>query len=599
MPRPRLFTTLALAAVLAITGCAPPAIEDGEPQADARSQARDWAERKLKSLSLDEKVGQMFTHYAYGQTSGTTEAADVKRNQALHGVDNADELIAKYKLGGVIYFNWSNNLADPGKIAGLSNGMQKTALAQDAGIPLLVATDQETGTVVRLGPPATEWPGNMALGAGRDRGDARDAAAIAGVELRAVGINQNFAPSGDVNVNPENPVIGTRSYSSDPKMVAKFTAEQVKGYQGKRGTAATVKHFPGHGDTHEDSHTDLPRIEHTKEQFDELDAPPFKAAIKAGVDTVMSAHIQFPALDETEKPATLSKPILTGILREELGFDGVITTDSLGMQGVRELYTDAEIPVMAVKAGVDQLLMPAKLDVAYKAVLEAVKSGEISEKRINQSVKRLLTLKYLRGVVKNPYVDPDKVDDLVGTKDHLAFAQEITDKTTTLVKNDDDALPLSTGTGKVLVAGDGANTTRILAEQIGKLGPGTEALNTGADPNAATIAGAVDKAKQSDVVVVATNTVRAHPAQAELVRALRDSGVKVVVVGVKEPYDINRFPEVDSYVASYGYNTPVLTATAKVLFGELDPSGKLPVKIPEATDPDSTLYEFGHGLSYE
>lgn len=175
MPRPRLFTTLALTAVLALTGCAPTASDDdGDTKVDASAKARDWAERQLKSLSLEEKVGQMFTHYAYGQTADTTESADVKRNQKLHGVDNAKQLIEKYHLGGIIYFGWSNNLANPGQVAGLSNGMQKTAMSQGGEIPLLVSTDQETGTVVRLGPPATEWPGNMALGAGRDRGDARD-----------------------------------------------------------------------------------------------------------------------------------------------------------------------------------------------------------------------------------------------------------------------------------------------------------------------------------------------------------------------------------------------------------------------------------------
>ncbi|MGH8881727.1 MAG: glycoside hydrolase family 3 N-terminal domain-containing protein, partial [Stackebrandtia sp.] len=342
---------------MALAGCAATGKTDEAKTPDKTDEAREWAEKKLASMSLTDKVGQMFVHLAYGKTADTDDAADVKKNRELHGVDNANELVDKYRLGGVIYFNWSNNLEDPKQIAELSNGMQKTALAQKSEVPLLVSTDQETGAVVRLGPPATEFPGNMALGAGRDRGDARTAASIAGQELRAVGINQNFAPSGDVNVNPENPVIGVRSYSSDPKLVAKFTSSQVKGFQGKDGVSATAKHFPGHGDTNVDSHTDLPRIEHTREQWEELDAPPFKAAIKSGVDSIMSAHIQFPALDESEDPATLSKPILTGMLREELGFDGVITTDSLSMQGVRELYPDDEVPVRAIKAGVAEMLV--------------------------------------------------------------------------------------------------------------------------------------------------------------------------------------------------------------------------------------------------
>ncbi|GAB4000749.1 hypothetical protein GCM10029992_33780 [Glycomyces albus] len=365
-------------------------------------------------MSLEERVGQLFVTYAYGETSDTTDPDDVSRNQGLHGVDNGDELLEQYHLGGVIYFAWSDNVNDPEQITGLSNGLQETA-TEDGGTPLLISTDQEHGLVTRIGAPATQLPGAMALGATHDPGAAYDAAVISGDELRAMGINQNFAPVADVNVNPDNPVIGVRSFSSDPGLASDMVSSQVEGYQSDEDLASTVKHFPGHGDTDTDSHVGLPLITHTYEEWQQLDAPPFRAAIESGVDTIMSAHIQFPALDDSLKPATLSEPILTGLLRDELGYDGVVVTDSLGMEGVRTEYGDDRVPVMALQAGADLLLMPPDLDLAYNAVLEAVETGEISKRRLNESVTRVLELKYDLGLFGDPYADPDRLWDTVGT----------------------------------------------------------------------------------------------------------------------------------------------------------------------------------------
>ena len=418
----------------------------GAPAASASSS--DRIDQIIKRMTLEEKVGQLFVTYAYGRTADTTDPADVAHNQQELGVANGKALIEKYHLGGVIYFAWSNNVANPEQIAGLSNGLQRVATSQPSGIPLLISTDQEHGVVTRVGPPATQLPGNMALGAGRSVPNAYDAAQISGKELRAIGINQDFAPVADVNVNAQNPVIGVRSFGSDPSLVSDMVSASVDGYQ-SANVAATAKHFPGHGDTATDSHYGVPIINHSRAEWDRIDAPPFRAAISRGIDTIMTAHIVVPALDPSGTPATLSKPIITDILRGEMGYDGVVITDALTMQGVRDGFGDDRIPVLALKAGVDQLLMPApgKLDIAYNAVLSAVRSGELTEDRIDQSVHRVLQLKMSRGLFqpKNVMVDESKVGSRVGTAAHQARAQAITDATVTLVKDDANALPLAKG----------------------------------------------------------------------------------------------------------------------------------------------------------
>ena len=566
------------------------------PPIDPRDRSRRWARRTLARMSLEEKVGQLFVTYAYGQTADTTDPADVSRNQDWIGVDNATALLKKYHLGGIIYFAWSDNLADPPAIAALSNQLQKVACEHGAKVPLLISTDQEHGVVVRVGPPATQFPGNMALGASGNADDARTAGAIAGFELRAMGINQDFAPDADVNVNPANPVIGVRSYSGDPQLAATLTAAQVTGYQQTGGVAAAAKHFPGHGDTATDSHTDLPVIEHSRQEWETLDRPPFEAAIAAEIDVIMTAHIQFPALDDTGDPATLSQPIQTGLLREELGFDGVVITDSLSMEGVRKLYDDEVIPVRALTAGVDMLLMPFDLDLAYRSVLAAVDSGELPLERLNEAVTRILTVKHFRGIVDDPYCDPDRLDELVGTEENLAEAALITEATTTLVKNDDSVLPLGAGVSTVFVTG--AQDPQLVADSITAHGPATTVLTTGLDPDTATITEAVDRAATADVVVVLTREVPRHPAQTALVEALRAGASPVVVVSIKEPYDLTEFPEAETYLATYSYTAGALTAVGKVLCGAVQPSGRLPVMIPRPDDPDTPLFDIGHGLDY-
>jgi beta-N-acetylhexosaminidase len=579
---------------LLLVACSVAVTSLGGPAAAASS---DRIDQIINRMTLPEKVGQLFVTYAYGQTADTTDPADVAHNEQELGVANGKELIEKYHVGGVIYFAWSNNVANPEQIAGLSNGLQRVATSQPSGIPLLISTDQEHGVVTRVGPPATQLPGNMALGAGRSVPNAYDAAQISGKELRAIGINQNFAPVSDVNVNAQNPVIGVRSFGSDPSLVSDLVSASVDGYQ-SANVAATAKHFPGHGDTATDSHYGVPIINHTRAQWDSIDAPPFRAAISRGIDTIMTAHIVVPALDPSGVPATLSKPIITDILRGEMGYDGVVITDALTMQGVRDGFGDDRIPVLALKAGVDQLLMPApgKLDLEYNAVLDAVRSGELTEDRIDRSVRRVLQLKMTHGLFKpkNVFVDESEVGSLVGTDAHERRAQEITDTTVTLVKDDANTLPLATGGQKVLVTG--ASVTSGLAERISARGSVATAYSTGTAPNDETIASAVAQAQASDQVVVATNKAWTSAGQQKLVEQLLATGKPVVVVAVRDPYDIAYFTGAPTYLATYSTTAISVESLTRVLFGEVQPAGLLPVSIPTASDPGTTLYPFGHGL---
>jgi beta-N-acetylhexosaminidase len=441
----------------------------------------------------------------------------------------------------------------------------------------------------------------MALGATRSAADAERAAEIIGTELDALGVNWNFAPVADVNVNAANPVIGVRSFSEDAELAADLTAAQVRGYTAA-GTAGAAKHFPGHGDTDVDSHFGLPEVDHTRAEWEAIDKPPFQAAIDAGVRAIMTAHIVVDSLDPSGAPATMSKPIMTGILRQEMGYDGVIITDALGMGGATETYPPNRVPVVALQAGVDMLLKPpdGQFQVMYDAVLGAVRDGEISKKRLRTSVTRILELKWDLGLVEDPYVDVEEVPEKVGTPEHLADAQAMTDRSTTLVKND-GVLPLDPDADQsVLVTGWGATTTQKVADQLAERGADTTVLETGTAPTEAQIAAAEAAAAEHDVTVVLTYRAwqDAHAQQRALVRRLTATGQPVVAVGVREAHDVAHFPEVPAYLATYSWTGVSVRSLAKVLYGEVDPTGTLPVTIPSAEDPDTALYPFGHGLGY-
>jgi beta-N-acetylhexosaminidase len=571
------------------------------------ARADDDRLRALVSrLTLEEKVGQLFVMRVYGNSATDPAQADIDANLKEIGVRTAAELIAKYRVGGIIYFTWAHNTENPRQIAALSNGIQRASLGLPRGLPVLIATDQEHGIVCRVGRPATLFPGAMAIGAGGSRGDARTLGRISGGELRAIGINQDYSPDADVNVNPANPVIGVRSFGADPDAVAALVAAEVQGYQRSR-VAATAKHFPGHGDTAVDSHYGFPVITHSREVWEKLDAVPFRAAIRAGIDCVMTAHIQFPALDDSGDPATLSHPILTGILRGELGYDGVVVTDSLGMEGVRTKYGDDRVPVLALKAGVDQLLNPPDLAVAWNAVLKAVQDGELTEARLDESILRVLRLKARLRLFDDPYAREADVDRRVGTKAHLEAADRIAERTTTLLVNEGGLLPLSPRTRKrVLVVGaDPASPsgttgppTGVLAAALTELGFTATALSTGTAPSAATVAKAVAAAGDADAVVVGTYNLTATGSQKTLAEQLVATGKPVVAVAVRNPYDVAQLPSVPAFLASYSWTDVELRAAARVIAGKVAPRGRLPVPVQRADDPAQVLYPIGYGLSY-
>lgn len=565
-------------------------------------------DKKLRSLisrmTLEEKVGQLFVMRVYGHSATAPDQADIDANLKEIGVRTAAELLARYRVGGIIYFTWAHNTRDPHQIADLSNGIQAASLELPRGLPVLISTDQEHGIVCRVGEPATLFPGAMAIGAGRSLKDARSLGRIAGQELKAIGIRQNYSPVADVNVNPANPVIGVRSFGSEPGAVAQLVAAEVAGYQRSRQVAATAKHFPGHGDTAVDSHYGFPVITHTRAEWEKLDAPPFRAAIAAGIDSIMTAHIMVPALDDSGDPATLSRPILDGILRGELGYDGVIVTDSLGMEGVRTKYGDDRVPVLALKAGVDQLLNPPNLAVAWNAVLKAVQDGELTEARLDESILWVLRLKAKLGLFKQPYVTQAGVTRTVGIPAHLAEADRIAERTTTLLVNKGGLLPLSprkllvVGADPASPSGTTGPPTGVLAAAFTELGFTATALSTGTAPSAATIAGAVAAAQGVDAVVVGTYNVSATSSQKALVEQLVATGRPVVAIAIRNPYDVAQLPSVPAVVASYSWTDVELRAAARVIAGKVTPRGRLPVPVQQADDPAEVLYPVGYGLSY-
>ncbi|MEU9231476.1 glycoside hydrolase family 3 protein [Streptomyces subrutilus] len=597
-------TLLAAAALAAVAGAGAPSAagtyrtpDDGRApgRAPGRAAPARSVRRLVEGMSLAEKVGQLFVSRAYGHSATEPDPADAAKNLELFGVRTAAELVARYHLGGVVYFAWAHNTRTPHQIAELSAGLQEAALASGPGIPLLLSTDQEHGAVARVGKPATLFPGAMALGA-RHRAtgstaDARRAARIAGDELAAMGIRQDYAPVADVNVNPANPVIGVRSFGADPGAVAELVAAQVRGYQAA-GVAATAKHFPGHGDTETDSHVGLPVMRHSRARWEELDEPPFRAAVEAGVDAVMTAHIVFPALDPSGDPATLSRPIVTGILRERLGFRGVVVTDALDMAGVRQKYGDDRVPVLALLAGCDQLLNPPDLGLAHRSVLAAVESGELTQERIDASVLRILELKARRGLFDGAGTSAGRVDETVGIPAHLAAAETIAEGTTTVLANPAGLLPLDasaaprllvTGADPVSPSGTTGPPTAVLARELTALGCRATAL-----PPARAAAAAPGHAA---VLVCTYNVPEGESPQRTLVADLVATGVPVVVVAIRNPYDPARLPACAAEVATYTWTDGEMRAAARVLTGAVRPTGRLPVPVPGR-------YPLGHGVAY-
>ncbi|WP_211565759.1 glycoside hydrolase family 3 protein [Micromonospora halophytica] len=550
----------------------------------------------MAEMTLAEKVGQMFVLQVNGDTATTTNPTDVAANQALYGSDvrNGAELLAKYHPGGIIYFNATNNLNNPQQVALLSNGLQRAALA-DHGVPVQISTDQEGGFVTRIPPPSAIAPGNMAIGATFDRDVSFSTAAATGRQLRAMGINMDHAPVVDVNTNPRNTADGTRAFSDRTATVSAFGAAAVLGYQGG-GVAATAKHFPGLGDAEANPDTGIAIVDETREEILRTHIPPFRAAIAAGVKSIMPTAVIVPALDPSGTPAILSRPIVTGLLRDTLRYDGVVVTDALRADALAGIPQD-EVILAAIRAGNDELLLPADPPAAIATVIDAVRTGTVSRHRIDQSVYRILRMKAELGLFDDPFTTSEAVDSTVGTPADQQIMADAARRSITLLRNQAGVLPLPANSRRhVLVTGWGASAVPSLATQLSAKGLVATPMWTGS-PDQQTIRQVVAAATASDVTVVLTNNAWGDVNQQNLVKALLATDTPVVTVAVGGPYDIAYLPSAPTFLAAYGYRDVSLAAVADTLVGA-EPTGRLPVTV---RTPDGTrvLYPYGSGIGYQ
>ncbi|MHB8926462.1 MAG: beta-N-acetylhexosaminidase [Bacillota bacterium] len=536
----------------------------------------------LDRLTIEEKVGQMFM---FG-FPGTAPSPEI------------EEFIGRRGLGGVIYF--ARNVADVAQVAALSEELQEAAGRGRQDLPLFIAADQEGGIVARFTGASgmARMPGNMALGATRDAVLTEAVAAAVGEQLSACGINVNLAPVLDVNVNPANPVIGVRSFGEAPALVADLGAAAVRGYQ-KAGVLATGKHFPGHGDTDVDSHRALPLVPHGRDRLEAVELLPFREAIKAGLAAIMTSHVFFPAIEpEPGLPATLSPRVLTGLLRGELGFDGLIMTDCLEMKAVTDNFPAGEAAVRAVEAGADLVLVshtPERQAESLEAVLAAVRRGDLGERRIDESVARILAYKARYGAGRRSA--PDLARRACGTVAQRGLALQAALRAVTIVRDRDGLVPLPglpssrpVSVGVVGVSpeplsgveeGAGAGGAEPpLAVALSRAGVKARGTRVNLRPTEAEVERAVSLAARADVAVVATVAAHRFSEQVALVKRLLAAGRPVIVVALREPYDLTRFPEAGTFIAAYDDSEPVIEAVARVLAGQDKAAGRLPVTIP-------------------
>ena len=628
---------LLMTVVLLFTGCA-----------FAEDNGDDTLEIMLSNMTLREKVAQMMiASFRVWQEMPETEdgeqpAEEPPKTNIMELNDEIREMIARDHFGGILLFG--ENFTDPEQTLRLVSDLQTTN-RNGGGVPQLIFVDQEGGNVNRI-PYSTIGVGNMALGASGNSVNARKMAAIHGEEIGLLGIQVDFAPVMDVNNNAANPVIGIRSFSDDPQIVAEYGCAYLSGLH-DAGIIAALKHFPGHGNTDTDSHTGFPQINSTYEELKENELIPFQAAIDAGADMVMTAHIQYPQIEQETYtsvssgeqvylPATMSRTILTDILRGDMGFEGVIVTDALDMAAIADNFSPEDTLKLTINAGVDLLILPAVKDTNLFKLTESyvdtavalVESGEISEEKINESVLRILRLKSENGVL---YQTDFAVTDTqiaaaqsgVGSAAHRETERQLAEKALTLVKNDNDAFPLQVKPGeKTLIlfadscasrAGNGDLARQMLEEK--------QALPEGAE-----ITVMKNTKENGDVCVLAAlgadHVILVHrvysqacmdPATEDgfssgtfdkVIDALHQKGRAVIVVSCQLPYDAARFPEADAILLAYWGSTmrelpaegsswsPNLPAGLLACFGLCETKGTLPVNIPaldEAYQPTKEI----------
>ncbi|KGA98999.1 beta-N-acetylhexosaminidase [Alkalihalobacillus alcalophilus ATCC 27647 = CGMCC 1.3604] len=526
----------------------------------------------MTSLSLEEKLGQLFVV----GFDGKKVPKEMK------------QFITDYHIGGIILF--ARNIGTPEEVLALTTELQQIAYEANQAYPLLICVDQENGIVRRIGEGTTILPGAMATAATGDVRNAFELGVICGEELKALGINWNLAPVLDVNNNRDNPVIGVRSFGEKPEQVAAFGKETMKGLQ-KAGMVTTLKHFPGHGDTNVDSHLGMPQIEHSLERLEQIELLPFKECIQAGADTVMSAHIHFPALEPNEEiPATLSKNVITGLLREKLGFNGVVTTDCLEMDAIAKTVGTEQGAVAAIKAGIDVVMISHRLEKqkgAMDEIKKALANGEIREAQIDAAYDRIIELKKkYTSWEQLDLASEQSVSKIVGSKEHEEKALNVYQKSVTLEKGEAQ-LPLQKEQKRLVIEPQNTILTKAEDKQYAHsaLGLAIREYATNADVISLPISleQLVQAVAPYEQVIIGLVSASIDEAQVKVVQTLIDLGKSVIVVAMRSPYDINALPnEIDVYLNTYELSYPALSTAAAILFGELEPVGKAPVTVKKA-----------------
>ncbi|HEY1801675.1 MAG TPA: glycoside hydrolase family 3 N-terminal domain-containing protein [Terriglobales bacterium] len=566
-----------------------------------------WAEKTLRKLSLEEKIGQLFMVRVEAEFLNVNSPEYLRLQDTIRNYHVGSFLMTVRAEGPFLYKN------EPYEAAELINRLQK-----DSKWPLIVAADFERGLSMRFN-GATEFPAAMAFGATGNTTYAEDFGRITAEEARAIGIEWNFFPDVDVNSNPANPIINVRSFGGDPAQVGAFAAAYIRGAKAA-GMLTTAKHFPGHGDTAADSHLGLAQVTGNLARLQSVELPPFRDAIQAGVDAVMVAHLTVPALEpDTNRVATTSSKVINGVLRQQLGFKGLVVTDALEMAGLTRLYAQnpGREAVDAFKAGNDILLIPANLDACYRVMLQAVESGEIPQSRVDESVLKILKAKASVGLDKARFVDMDSVAEIVGKPENVARGRQIADDSITLVRDNGRVLPLKRyGTQTtavsyhkaagevrgmvVVIFSDDMRTTagREFERQMRSHIPAANVFYVDGRIAAALspeVLAAVDKAGTvvvaADVAPVAgkaemvngvmQNSLALPEASGKLFRQILDrAGERTAVVSLGNPYLITDFPKIQNYICAFSNTTISQDSAVKALFGEIAIRGHLPVNIP-------------------
>lgn len=497
---------------------------------------------------------------------------------SFHGMTASADILTRVAQGTLRSFCLfaNQNVESPAQLRQLNLSIHQSAL-NNGQLPPLIGIDQEGGQLIAIGGGATELPGNMALGATRSPELAYKAGQVLGRELLAMGININFAPALDVNINPRNPVIGIRSFGDNPKLVGQLGAEMIRGLQSE-GVVATAKHFPGHGDTNHDSHHATATVGHSKERIHEIELSPFKDAIEANVDAVMTAHIIYSAIDK-ERPATLSSKILIDLLRDELGFGKLIITDAMDMYGVSRYGTKQSVE-LALNAGCDIILLA---HIQNQLTL----ADQFSGRENPTSVARIMDIQE-----NLPREYPSL--DVVGCAEHQQIAQDIADQSITVVRDEigqlplqlptDDSIAVVTVRPQNLTPADTSAVVDIqLANSIQARHNNTLSLQISHTPTDDEIRDVLAQLESIETIIIGTISAEQYPDQAKLIQALQERGKSPIVIALRTPYDILAFPTIQTYLCAYGIREATTEAITKVLFGEILATGILPCEIPDIT----------------